>query len=328
MARRSKPKKKLKRFGSHASSHARQPSRRSDEQVLSFAQEDSPVPETAASAPQAAPSNTAELSPPLPVSMGRSPSPSNPLSRSLTRIVAGRGKQEPPPAILSFDVPMRLSGSPNQWMAALSDLGFTAARAVGGRLDLQAAESLDLAGQPHQFIRISMSPSGAQVQYTQTTGQHPARRKLQALQMLMLTLSASNAVSSQSQFARSVADGISAALELTDTGTDTLKLQSESLEKQVRELTSRLRQLEAQRELDARRQVDDAHSIQTLQERLTKLETLPDSALAEELMEWLRAHDGAISVGDFSRHSGVAHARVEDMLDRLCKAGRIQRVND
>ncbi len=260
--------------------------------------------------------------------MGRSPPPSNPLSRGLTRLVAGRGRQEPPPSILSLDVPIRLNGTPNQWVAALSDLGFTAARVGSGRLELETAESLDLAGRPHQFIRIGMGAAGAQVQYTQTAGQHPARRKLQALQLLMLTLSASNALSSQSPFAQVVANGISSALELTDTSADALKLKSESLEKQVRELTSRLRQLEAQRELDARRQVADAHAIQTLQDRLTRLETLPDSALADELMEWLRAHDGAISIGDFSRHSGVAHARVEDMLDRLCKAGRIQRVNE
>ena len=264
----------------------------------------------------------------MPIVLARSPSPPNPLSRGLTRLVGGRGKAEPPPSILSFDVPVRLSGSPNQWVAALSDLGFTAARVSSGRLELEVAESLDLQGQPHQFIRISMSSAGAQVQYTQTTGQHEARRRLQALHLLMLTLSASNALSSQSPFAQVVANGISSALELTDTGADALKLKSESLDKQVRELQARLRQLEAQRELDARRQVADAHTIQILQDRLTKLETLPDSALAEELMEWLRAHDGAISTGDFSRHLGVAHARVEDMLDRLCKAGRIQRVKE
>lgn len=321
MAKRSKPQKKLKRLGSHASSRTGEPSSRASELDSSFVQADSsePVPSTSVSS---------ESSAPLPVSMGRSPSPPNPLSRGLSRLVAGRGKQEPPPSIISLDVPIRLSGTPNQWVAALSDLGFTAARVGSGRLELETAESLDLAGQPHQFIRISMGSAGAHVQYTQTASQHPARRKLQALQLLMLTLSASNAISSQSPFAQVVGSGISSALELTDTGTDALKLKSESLEKQVRELQSRLRQLESQRELDARRQVADAHTIQTLQDRLTKLETLPDSALAEELMEWLRAHDGAISVGDFSRHSGVAHARVEDMLDRLCKAGRIQRVKE
>ena len=307
MAKRSKPQKKLKRFDINRAA---------------------PCTPLAYAAPSASTSISVESSAPLPALLGRSPSPSNPLSRSLTRLVAGRGKAEPPPSILSLDVPMHLAGSPNQWLAALSDLGFSAARAGSGRLELEAAESLDLEGRPHQFIRISMGSSGAQVRYTQTAGQHPARRKLQALQLLMLTLSASNAIPSQSPFARTVADGINAVLELTDTGTDALKLKSESLDKQVRELQARLRQLESQRELDARRQVTDAHTIQTMQDRLGKLETLPDSTLAEELMEWLRAHDGAISVGDFSRHSGVAHARVEDMLDRLCKNGRIQRVKE
>ncbi len=313
MTKRSKSKKKLARS-------------KRNESTVSFTQEETSL--QSLSTQQASLPTNFESSPPLPVSTGRSSSPSNPLSRGLTRLVAGRGKQEPPPSVLSLDVPMHLGGSPNQWMSSLSDLGFTAARAGAGRLDLELAESLDLSGQPHQFIRISMSPSGAQAQYTQTATQHPARRRLQALQLIMLTLSASNAVPPQSAFARSVADGISAALELTDTSTDALKLKSESLEKQVRELQARLRQFEAQREADARRQVDDAQSIQTLGARLAKLETLPDSALAEELMEWLRAHDGAISINDFSRHSGVSQARVEDMLDRLCKAGRIQRVGE
>lgn len=317
MARRNKPKKKLARL--HRSASLRQASL-----VSSHAHLNVSFPRQTGTPAQASIESSAQM----PVVLSLSPSPSNPLSRGLSRLVAGRGKAEPPPSILSLDVPVRLTGSPSQWISALSDLGFTAARVGSGRLELESAESLDLAGQPHQFIRISMGTAGAQVQYTQTAGQHPARRRLQALHLLMLTLSASNALSSQSPFAQVVAGAISSALELTDTDTDTLKLKSESLERQVRELQARLRQLEAQRELDARRQVADAHTIQTLQDRLTKLETLPDSALAEESMEWLRAHDGAISIGDFSRHLGVTHARVEDMLDRLCKAGRIQRVNE
>ncbi len=226
-----------------------------------------------------------------------------------------------------MQIPIRLLGSPNQWAAALADLGFTAARAGKGRLELEWAESLDVNGKPHQFIRIEMSPAGVNLHYTQGRSQHPARRKLQALQLLLLALSVSHALPSQSPFGQMVAEAVSSALELTNDETDALRLKSETLEKQVGEQAARLRQAEAQREADSRRQVADAQSMQAMQERLAALETLPDSALEEELMEWLRAHDGSISVGDFSRHIGVAHARVADLLDRLCKAGRIQRVN-
>ena len=87
-----------------------------------------------------------------------------------------------------------------------------------------------------------------------------------------------------------------------------------------------LKQLEAQREADSKRQLADTQTIQALQEKIRHLERLPDSLLDEELMEWLRAHDGQVDAHEAARSLGVAGQRVEDALDRLCKQGRIQRI--
>ena len=318
MKKRNNPAKRGRKLG------------RLDEEVMPIAWVNEPPTsqshEPVLASPAAKSSISDELEP-LPMTTSRSSTPKNPLSKGLSRLMGPSRKSEPPPTLQTLQIPIHLSGSPNQWASSLTDLGFTSARAGRGRLEIEWAESLDLQGKPHQFIKIEMSPSGACLHYTKSQSQHPARRKLQALQLLLLTLSVSRAISGQSPLNQLIAESLASALELTDEQTDALRLKSESLGKQVGEQAARLSQAEAQREADARRQVADAQSLQTMQERLAKLETLPDSALEEELMEWLRAHDGSISVGDFSRHLGVTHARVSDLLDRLCKAGRIQRAN-
>jgi hypothetical protein len=107
---------------------------------------------------------------------------------------------------------------------------------------------------------------------------------------------------------------------------DAIRLRAEASQKQASELQARLGLMEAQREADSKRQLADTQTIQTLQDKIRHLEHLPDSVLDEELMEWLRAHDGSVGVPAVARSLGVVGQRVEDSLDRLCKLGRIQRI--
>ncbi|VVB56974.1 Uncharacterised protein [uncultured archaeon] len=253
------------------------------------------------------------------------PDPAQPLANSLRRLLPG-SVSSGPLSSARFSLPLPLSGSPAQWMQALSDSGFSSSKQSGSRLELELAESLDLHGRPHEFMRLRLEPKQVEVEYSLRADQHPVRRRLQAWQLLLLTLSASGAIHSSPEFSRHLAQLLADALSLLSDDADTLRLKLETVQKQLADAQARLGPLEAQREADAKRALADAQAIQSMQSRIQKLEHLPDSVLEEELMEWLRSHDGSMSVREVSRQLGVGGARVEDMLDKLCKAGRIQRV--
>ncbi len=252
------------------------------------------------------------------------PDPAQPLADQLRRLLPSGS-----PADVSaehFSVPLNLAGSPQQWASGLADLGFSSLSQSRDGLLLELAEALDLQGRPHQFIRLRLSRRGAEAEYTRRADQHPAVRRLQAWHLLLLTLSASGAMPASGEFSRHLSQALSDALALVSEDSQAMHLQLEAMGKQLKELQARIRPMEAQREADAKRALLDAQAIQSLQARIRHLEHLPDSVLEEELMEWLRAHDGSMSIREVARSLGVGGQRVEDALDKLCKAGRIQRV--
>ncbi len=263
-------------------------------------------------------------SPPSTNSFSSLPDPVQPIAGSLRRLLPG---SSPIPLTLEhFSFPVGLSGSATQWASSLSDLGLTSLKQNGNALELEMAESLDLQGRPHQFIRLRLEPGKIETFYTLRTDQHPARRRLQVLQLVLLTLSASGSIPYSDECSRHLAQALSDALALMSEDSDSLHLRLEKVQKQMADAQARLGPMEAQREADAKRALSDAQAIQTLQSRIQHLELLPDAALEEEIMEWLRAHDGSLSLRELSRFLGVGGARIEDMLDKLCKSGRIQRV--
>ena len=252
--------------------------------------------------------------------------PLSPLSTRIRHMLPAGKSSSASVSIQYLDIPLVLTGSSHQWGSALSDLGFTSVKESAKKLELEFAESLDLQGKPHQFIRLILEPKLLRLQYTQETGQHPIRRKLQALQLALLSLSVSGAWHSSAELHQQLAQALSEALALVSEDADALRLRAESAEKQVSESQARLSLMEAQREADSKRQLVDTQTIQALQDKIRHLEHLPDSVLDEELMEWLLAHDGQVNVYEVSRSVGVVGQRVEDALDRLCKAGRIRRI--
>lgn len=252
--------------------------------------------------------------------------PLSPLGGHLRKMLGANKSSSAPVSLQHIDMPMQLTGSPHAWLAALSDMGFTSMKETAKKLELQFAESLDLQGKPHQFINLILEPSALHLQYTLGAGQHPIRRKLQALRLAFLSLSVSNAWRSSSELHQQIAQALSDALAITSEDSEAMRLRFERAEKHASELKSRLAVMEAQREADSKRQLADAQTIQSLQDKVAHLQHLPDSVLDDELMEWLRAHDGQVNVLQASHSLGVVGQRVEDALDRLCKAGRIKRV--
>ncbi|MDE1798385.1 MAG: hypothetical protein KGH63_03195 [Candidatus Micrarchaeota archaeon] len=251
----------------------------------------------------------------------------HPLPSGLRHLLSSGGAPARKPQVEHAELDARLAGSPRQWMAALSDSGFTSARLQSGTLELEAVQSLDLQGQPHEFVRVRLSPRKISLSYTRLPHQRPERRRLEAARVLLLTLGALPAASPPPSLSAWLSASLQQALESVSESGEQLLFRNSQLEEDNQKLRSRLESLSSQRESDARAMLSQAQALEASQARLEKLSALPDSVLDEEVMEWLRAHDGQISLREVAARHQVAPARVEESLDRLSKSGRIARTD-
>lgn len=232
----------------------------------------------------------------------------------------------PKPIIETVELDGPLSGRPKQWMAALSDAGFSRARLLSDALELELDEATDLEGRPYQFIGLWLTPRHITLTYSCRSDCHAARRKLEAARLLLLVLSALPGSKLAGPLGAFLASSLQDALLLSSADLETLSARNAELSEQMRRKNHLIEQLEAQREADAKRLLADAQALERQSRRIEELGRLPDAALDEEVMEWLRAHDGQISLREFSSAHPVPPARVQECLDRLSKGGHISRI--
>ena len=242
------------------------------------------------------------------------------------KLLSGGASSDGKPHVIRHALAVSLDGKPAGWMASLSDLGFTSARILSDSLELELVQSNDLFGKAHDFIRLTLSKKELVIAYTVLPAQNPARRKLEAARLALLALGATRSLSSPPallSFMAECLDGAIANLSLCD---EPLLSKNAQLDERVRELGKALKGMAAGRESDARKMLADAQAIGSLQSRLDALLSMSDRAVDEEVMEWLRSHDGVVSVRELARHLAVPPSRVEAGLDRLCKQGLIAKV--
>ncbi len=244
----------------------------------------------------------------------------------LHKLLSGGSPSGSKPRVIEHALAVPLEGKPAAWMAALSDLGFTSAQVRSDSLELELVQSNDLFGHAHEFIRLSLSRKGLALAYTVLPSQNPARRKLEAARLSLLVLGATRSPSSPPELLSFMAECLDGALANLSLASERLLSRNTELEERVRELDGALKSMASGRESDARKMLADTQAILSLQSRLDALLSLSDRSLDEEVMEWLRSHDGVVSARELGRHLSVPSSRVEASLDRLCKDGLIAKV--
>lgn len=253
------------------------------------------------------------------------PNPSSSLSSKLARLLPHDPSLLAKPKVERLEFEVRLSGSPKHWMHELSDVGFTSANLHKDGLDLELVQSLDLNGQPHQLIHLFLAQKRIRLDYTVLPNHNPVRRRLEAARLLLLALSSLDTEWSSPSLSSFTARALQEALDSVSVQSDELQARVRELQDTCRERESRLSSQQREREADAKKMVADAQHIEAMQSRLRLLDSMPDSALDEEVMEWLRSHDGQISVRQVAALHNLPPARIEQSLDRLSKSGHIAR---
>lgn len=226
----------------------------------------------------------------------------------------------------SFEIAIALSGNPKTWASSLQDMGFEQLSVLPARLEATKVQSLDFNANAHQYIKFEISQKKLIAHYTVLEGQLPQRRKIEAARLAFLIIASIGKFESGEGFAAFLPSCLDEALSLLSADTDIILAQNHDLAKLVQELQERIQTLYAQREEMASRAISDAKKIEALESKLKSLERIPDSAVDELVLSWLSSHGGEINIAAFGAQNSIAPSRIEQSLQKLCKAGKIARV--
>jgi len=220
----------------------------------------------------------------------------------------------------------RLSGAPNSWASSLSGTGFGKLSIRSSTLHASLVNSLDLQKNPHDYINLVFSKNYIEATYSIPSQNSAARRELEALRLVFLCLSATGQCALTPQLSAAASNSLQTALSLISKSLAEISAKNDELEAALAAQDERIRALHDERERVARRSLEDARRLQSLSSKLDSLMYLPDSFLDEAALAWLLSHGGQISISEFCSTHGATPARAEESLDRLCKAGKISRV--
>lgn len=224
----------------------------------------------------------------------------------------------------SFKVRAKLKGSLSNIMKELSHLGFTSLELKKNQIIAMSVEREDIRGRPYLYIKFSFDKDGITVEYTSPPEVNKDKRLLDVviLTFKVLLLLKEYDVHWEDLFSMvlnvlSVADNLftdnySTLLnkyQLLKEDYDKVKKERDELYKVLDKNNSKMAQME--KEMDQ------------LRARISKLEGMSDDVLKEELLIWLRNHQGKINVSEFAKIYNISPARVEEGLDLLLKGGYI-----
>ncbi|PIT83974.1 hypothetical protein COU37_05845 [Candidatus Micrarchaeota archaeon CG10_big_fil_rev_8_21_14_0_10_45_29] len=220
----------------------------------------------------------------------------------------------------------KLSGTPKKWATSLSGTGFGKLSIRKSALHASYIKSLDLQKNPHDYINLIFSKNSIEATYSLPSPNSAALREIEALRLIFLCLCAMGQSTLTPQLSAATSNSLQSAISLIPKSVAELSAKNEELESAVAAQEERIRALHDEREKMARRSLEEARRLQSISSRLDSLLHLPDSFIDEAALEWLLSHGGQISISEFCSAHKVAPARAEESLDRLCKTGKIARV--
>jgi hypothetical protein len=208
--------------------------------------------------------------------------------------------------------------------AKLSSLGFNRSDS-SKELSLWLVESETMDGKPHAYASFIFRKGGIEAAYSITPEMNRKMRRISmarlCLDVLALSKFSGDAGGLYSEIARTLDD----ATEFADTNYLLLKNRCELLSSENAKLAAKNKELLSAGEKNSRTLLEVEKMNSALRERVRALESMSDESLREELLDWLKAHNGEINAADFARLHSLTPGRVEEGLDMLMKRGDITR---
>ena len=221
-------------------------------------------------------------------------------------------------------LPIKLEKSPTELSENLADLGISKITKFKTALEISHIISEDSQGREYESIKINLTKNDISMEVNAQKKDMP-KRKLEGWRFLILVLGALEEVK-ESKILAEVAKVLSEAIEKIDASVAFLSAENENLKQEKIQLQKKLETLYSEREMLTKRLMQDSIKISELKSRLDKLLEIPDEVIQDELLEWLKTHNGKINITEFSMRYAHQPSRVMENLDALAKMGKITKI--
>ncbi|MFN3909870.1 MAG: hypothetical protein ACK4J0_01385 [Candidatus Anstonellaceae archaeon] len=229
------------------------------------------------------------------------------------------------PKLLKILIPLKLSKSPSFWLQNLSNLGFSSVSQTKEELQLSLILAEDSSGKEHESIKIKLSKSQLTLEIL-AEQKNFLKRKLEGLRFSILILSLIEHEEKNSKLFSKIAETLEEAINLIDAKTALILNENSVLKDENLQLQKKLSNALLDKELLTKKLMQNSIKISELNSKLQKLLEIPDVVIMDEILEWLKTHNGQINISEFCVRYSYPPSRVVENLDKLAKMGKISRV--
>jgi len=226
----------------------------------------------------------------------------------------------------SAEVPVSFSKWPPD-ASRLAGIGLDSVSFSKEGLRLLEVRSTSLSGAPHLFTEITFSKNSARLSYSLPPDSDHEACGMRATLLFMRVLRLLPGVSADAQeLSKIVLPSLEAAGRIASEPYAVLRKEHRDMAALLDEEREKSRRLLKSSEDSAARCLGLEQRLAAAQEKLRKLEAIPDGALCELVLDWVATHQGTFDCAQFSRASGLPPARCEQGLEILLKKGALRRI--
>jgi hypothetical protein len=188
-------------------------------------------------------------------------------------------------------------------------------------------ESSSFAGRSILFSEIEIRKDCALLRYSCQKGSDEAMRRLHATLLFLRALRlVPNLKADLSELSAFLLPAVESAEDISTTPFELARKKCADLSSTLSELSAKNRMLSRASEEAAGYCSELERRASALQERVRKLEQVPDQALKEMVSEWLSSHRGAFNAAAAAKALGISPARCEEGLSMLLEDGAIRKI--
>lgn len=230
------------------------------------------------------------------------------------------------PDIEELKFSARLTGSIGDISKRLSSLELFYLGEQPEGVVLLRIESRDIQKRPFLFFIITLGSSSATVQYSIA---HDTSAKMRRLYVLKSTLNILSLVSDiytvdNSDLFQHVDSAIDDVISSMPQSYSALYNAYDSLYNEYKELRRLNIELTSSNKNLTVQAMQLSGESRDMQQKLKALQIYSDEALMARVQDWIEAHDSTIDIDEFSKASGVAPPRVEQILNTMISRGFIE----
>lgn len=232
-----------------------------------------------------------------------------------------------PPQVDGFKIKGALKkGKLKDLVSILRSISFLEIAPEKDVLNVLYVESRDIDKNPYLFSVLKIKEDEVEVMYTIPSGISPRKRRVDVIRYIfnILSLIAKSYEVENKTLYQLVENSIkdlsaSVTMDYTKLYTeyDTMKKEISDHKRKLNRLTEQVQALSTQN-YDLKTQNDE------MRLRVKELESLSDDALKAKLQEWIKEHNGAVNIIEFSKVYKASEARIEEMLNKLVSEGYIE----